>query len=56
MALYDLVERPELGSPVLVLALDGWIDAAKFELGPDDLTAIAAAIEATGAGQGPVKP
>jgi proteasome assembly chaperone (PAC2) family protein len=27
MALYELVEQPELGSPVLVLALDGWIDA-----------------------------
>lgn len=27
MALYELIERPELGSPVLVLALDGWIDA-----------------------------
>src|SRR5438034_1070751 len=25
--LYELVERPELESPVLVLALDGWIDA-----------------------------
>jgi aryl-alcohol dehydrogenase-like predicted oxidoreductase len=36
--------------------VDGWIDAAKFELPADDLTAIAAAIEATGAGQGPVKP
>jgi aryl-alcohol dehydrogenase-like predicted oxidoreductase len=36
--------------------VDGWIDAAKFELGADDLGAIAGAIEATGAGQGPVKP
>jgi len=36
--------------------VDGWIDAAKFELPADDLTAIAAAIEASGAGQGPVKP
>jgi len=26
-ALYELVERPDLDSPVLVLALDGWIDA-----------------------------
>lgn len=25
--LFDLIERPELDSPVLVLALDGWIDA-----------------------------
>lgn len=36
--------------------VDGWIDAAKFELPADDLAAIAAAIEATGAGQGPIKP
>jgi len=36
--------------------VDGWIDAAKFELGADDLAAIAAAIEASGAGQGPVNP
>jgi proteasome assembly chaperone (PAC2) family protein len=27
VALYELIERPELGSPVLVLAVDGWIDA-----------------------------
>ena len=27
MALFELVERPELESPVLILALDGWIDA-----------------------------
>ncbi len=27
MALFELVERPDLESPVLVLALDGWIDA-----------------------------
>ena len=27
MALFDLVERPDLESPLLVLALDGWIDA-----------------------------
>lgn len=26
-SLYELVERPDLESPVLVLALDGWIDA-----------------------------
>src|SRR5881392_2854929 len=25
--LYELVERPELESPVLVLSVDGWIDA-----------------------------
>jgi hypothetical protein len=27
MALYELIERPDLDDPVLVLALDGWIDA-----------------------------
>jgi proteasome assembly chaperone (PAC2) family protein len=27
MSLFELVERPDLESPVLVLALDGWIDA-----------------------------
>ena len=27
MTLYEFVERPELESPVLILALDGWIDA-----------------------------
>ncbi len=27
MDLFELIERPELDSPVLVLALDGWIDA-----------------------------
>ena len=36
--------------------VDGWIDAATFQLGSEDLAAVAAAIEATGAGQGPVKP
>src|SRR5262249_8176575 len=25
--LYELIERPELDAPVLILALDGWIDA-----------------------------
>src|SRR4051812_43224766 len=25
--LYELVERPELDAPTLILALDGWIDA-----------------------------
>ena len=27
MALYELVERPDLQSPVMIVALDGWIDA-----------------------------
>jgi proteasome assembly chaperone (PAC2) family protein len=27
MALYELIDRPELDAPVLILALDGWIDA-----------------------------
>ncbi|SRR5581483_630676 len=27
MALFELLERPDLDAPVLVLALDGWIDA-----------------------------
>ncbi len=27
MPLYELLERPDLESPVLVLALDGWVDA-----------------------------
>ena len=27
MALYELVERPDLESPVMVVVLDGWIDA-----------------------------
>ena len=27
MPLYELIERPDLDEPVLVLALDGWIDA-----------------------------
>lgn len=27
MALYELIDRPDLDQPVLVLALDGWIDA-----------------------------
>lgn len=27
MSLFELIERPDLDSPVLVLALDGWIDA-----------------------------
>jgi aryl-alcohol dehydrogenase-like predicted oxidoreductase len=36
--------------------VDGWIDAATFELSADDIEAIATAIETTGAGQGPVSP
>lgn len=36
--------------------VDGWIEAATFELTPADMSEIAAAIEQTGAGQGPVKP
>lgn len=36
--------------------VDGWIDAAKFELGTDELDAIAKAIETTGAGAGPTRP
>jgi aryl-alcohol dehydrogenase-like predicted oxidoreductase len=36
--------------------VDGWIDAATFELTPDDMTEIAKAIETTGAGQGPMRP
>jgi aryl-alcohol dehydrogenase-like predicted oxidoreductase len=36
--------------------VDGWIEAARFELGDEDMAEIAAAIEATGAGQGPVRP
>lgn len=27
MSLYELLERPTLGEPVMVMALDGWIDA-----------------------------
>ena len=40
-------------SPVQV---DGWLDAATLELTPADLDEIARAIEATGAGTGPVRP
>ena len=36
--------------------VDGWLDAATLELTAADLDEIAAAIEATGAGTGPVKP
>jgi aryl-alcohol dehydrogenase-like predicted oxidoreductase len=36
--------------------VDGWIEAARFELSAGDLVEIAGAITATGAGQGPVQP
>jgi aryl-alcohol dehydrogenase-like predicted oxidoreductase len=36
--------------------VEGWIAAATLELSPADLDAIAAAIEETGAGAGPVRP
>ena len=36
--------------------VDGWIEAATFELTATDMNEIAAAIEATGAGEGPTKP
>jgi aryl-alcohol dehydrogenase-like predicted oxidoreductase len=36
--------------------VDGWIGAATLKLDADDLAAIAAAIEKTGAGSGPTKP
>ena len=36
--------------------VDGWIDAAKLTLSAGDLDEIAAAIERTGAGQGPTRP
>ncbi len=36
--------------------VDGWIEAATFELSPADMAEIATAIEKTGAGQGPIKP
>jgi aryl-alcohol dehydrogenase-like predicted oxidoreductase len=36
--------------------VDGWIDAARLELTAADLDEIARAIEATGAGSGPLKP
>jgi aryl-alcohol dehydrogenase-like predicted oxidoreductase len=36
--------------------VDGWLPAASLELKEDDLTDIAAAIRATGAGTGPVAP
>jgi aryl-alcohol dehydrogenase-like predicted oxidoreductase len=36
--------------------VDGWIDAARVELTDDDLAELRAAIERTGAGEGPVAP
>jgi hypothetical protein len=36
--------------------VDGWLPAATLELKEDDLSDIAAAIRATGAGTGPVSP
>jgi aryl-alcohol dehydrogenase-like predicted oxidoreductase len=36
--------------------VDGWLDAASLELTGQDLAEIAAAIEATGAGSGPLRP
>ncbi len=36
--------------------VDGWIPAAGLKLDPDDLAAIRAAIESTGAGSGPSRP
>ena len=36
--------------------VDGWLDAASLELTGQDLAEIAAAIEATGAGSGPLQP
>jgi aryl-alcohol dehydrogenase-like predicted oxidoreductase len=39
-----------------VKQVDGWITAAGLRLDPDDLAAIAAAIERTGAGSGPLRP
>ncbi|MER9846949.1 aldo/keto reductase [Mesorhizobium sp. M0106] len=35
--------------------VDGWLDAARLELTGRDLAEIAAAIEATGAGSGPLQ-
>ncbi|HVR72123.1 MAG TPA: aldo/keto reductase [Vicinamibacteria bacterium] len=36
--------------------IDGWIDAARLELTEADLTEVAAALERTGAGSGPLRP
>jgi proteasome assembly chaperone (PAC2) family protein len=37
MAIVEIVERPELEAPVLILALDGWIDAGAGAVGVRDL-------------------
>jgi predicted ATP-grasp superfamily ATP-dependent carboligase len=37
MALYELIEQPDLENPVLVLALDGWIDAGLAAAGTAEL-------------------
>jgi aryl-alcohol dehydrogenase-like predicted oxidoreductase len=39
-----------------VKQVDGWIPAAGLRLDPDDLAAVAAAIQRTGAGSGPLRP
>jgi aryl-alcohol dehydrogenase-like predicted oxidoreductase len=36
--------------------VDGWLAAATFEYDEHDVTTVAAAIEASGAGTGPVRP
>ena len=36
--------------------VEGWLPAARLELSPEDLEEIAAAIESTGAGEGPTRP
>ena len=36
--------------------VDGWLDGGSLKLGADDLAEIAAAVERTGAGSGPVRP
>lgn len=37
MALYELIEQPDLDEPVLVLALEGWIDAGLAAAGAAEL-------------------
>jgi predicted ATP-grasp superfamily ATP-dependent carboligase len=37
MALYELIERPDLDEPVLVLALEGWIDAGLAAVGATEV-------------------
>jgi hypothetical protein len=36
--------------------VDGWLGGGSLKLGTDDLAEIAAAVERTGAGSGPVRP